>query len=115
MTKHSAAVCSTRPPRNNAAATADIGICQKAVDQRPKHEIDPAPRGRATIETYTVIYDRNNLPGTGVVIGIEENGKRFAAFTPSDPSLFSAMTREDFCGVTGTVVSKDKINTFTPD
>lgn len=115
MTKHSAAVCSTTPPKDNAAATADVSVCQKAVDLRPKHQIDPRPDGRGTVETYTVIYDRNNLPGKGVVIGKEENGKRFAAFTPPDPSLFSAMVTEDFCGTTGTVVSKDNVNTFTPD
>jgi acetyl-CoA C-acetyltransferase len=115
MTKHSAAVCSTRPPKANTAATADISSCQQAVDQRPKPEIDPTPSGRATIETCTVMYDRDNTPCHGVVIGREGNGKRFAAFTPSDPSLFSAMTREDFCGVAGTVASKDKVNIFTPD
>jgi acetyl-CoA C-acetyltransferase len=114
MTKHSAAVCATAPPKDNAAA-ADISVCQKAVDLRPKHEIDPEPSGRATVETCTVIYDRNNLPGKGVIIGKEENGKRFAAFTPSDPSLFSAMEKKDFCGITGTVVSRDKVNIFTPD
>jgi len=115
MTKHSAAVCTTRPPQDNAAATADVSVCQKAVDLRPKHQIDPRPEGRGTVETYTVIYDRNNLPGKGVVIGKEENGRRFAAYTPSDPSLFSAMVAEDFCGTTGTVVSQDNVNTFTPD
>lgn len=115
MTKHSAAVCSTRPPENNAAATADISLCQKAVDLRPKHKMDPRPSGRATVETYTVIYDRSNSPGKGVVIGKEENGKRFAAYTPPDQRLLSAMVGEDFCGVTGTVVSKDNVNTFTPD
>lgn len=115
MTKHSAAVCSTRSPKDNAAATADTRLCQREVDQRPKHEINPTPTGRATVETYTVIYDRDNKPGKGVVIGKEEHGKRFAAFTPSDPSLFSVMIREDFCGTTGTVVSRDKVNVFTPD
>ena len=115
MTKHSAVVCAARPPKDNAAATADISLCQKAVDLRPKQEMDPTPRGRATVETYTVIYDRNNLPGKGVIIGKEENRKRFAAYTPPDPSLFAAMTKEDFCGIKGTVVSKDKVNIFTPD
>ena len=115
MTKHSAAICSTRPLAENPAATADISICQKIVNQRPRHEIDPAPSGRATVETYTVIFDRNNLPDKGIVIGKKEDGKRFAAYTPSDPALFSAMMREDFCGVRGTVASCDKVNTFTPD
>jgi acetyl-CoA C-acetyltransferase len=115
MTKHSSAICSTRPLAENPAETADISICQKIVNQRPKHEIDPAPSGRATVETYTVIFDRNNLPDRGIVIGKKEDGKRFAAYTPADPALFSAMMRENFCGVRGTVVSNDKVNTFTPD
>ncbi len=115
MTKHSAAVCSTRPPQDNSAATADVSLCQKSVDLRPKPGINPEPKGRATVETYTVTYDRNNLPSTGIIIGKEENGKRFAAFTPTDPSLFSSMIKEDFCGIPGTVVSRDKVNTFTPD
>jgi acetyl-CoA C-acetyltransferase len=115
MTKHTAAICTTRPLADNSAATADISICQKAVNQRPKREIDPAPSGKAMVETYTVIFDRNNLPNKGIVIGKKEDGKRFVAYTPSDPALFSAIMKEDFCGVSGTVVSKDKINTFTPD
>lgn len=115
MTKHSAAVCSASPPKDNAAATADLSLCQKAVDQKPKHEIDPLPKGRAAVETYTVIYDRDNLPVKGIVIGKEEDGKRFAAYTPPDQSLFSAMIKEDFCGIKGTVVSKDKVNIFKPD
>ena len=115
MTKHTAAICTTRPLADNSAATADISLCQKTVNQRPKHEIDPTPSGRATVETYTVIFDRNNLPSKGIVIGKKEDGKRFVAYTPSDTALFSAMMREDFYGVNGNVVSKDKINTFTPD
>ncbi|MCX5849035.1 MAG: acetyl-CoA acetyltransferase [Deltaproteobacteria bacterium] len=115
MTKHSAAICTTRPLADSSAATADISQCQKAVDQRPKHKIDPTPSGRATVEAYTVVYDRNNSPNKGIVIGKKEDGKRFAAHTPPDPDLFSAMMREDFCGVGGKVVSTDKVNTFTPD
>lgn len=115
MTKHSAAVCSTRPTGDNAVAMADISHCQKAVDRRPKHEMDPTPEGPATVETYTVTYDRNNLPSTGIVIGKEKNGKRFAAFTPPDPALFSAMITQDFYGTRGRVTSKDKINIFIPD
>jgi len=114
MTKHTAAVCSTRPRDNDSVAMADISFCQKEVNQIPKEEVDPAPSGKAWVETYTVVYDRNNTPDRGMIIGKEENGKRFAAFTPSDSALFSAMTREDFCGVQGKVVSKDKINIFTP-
>jgi acetyl-CoA C-acetyltransferase len=115
MTKHSAAVFTTRPPQDNATATADTSLCQQTVDQRPRYEIDPQPSGRATVETYTVIYDRNNLPDKGVIIGKDEDGKRFAAFTPTDRSLFSTMIKEDFCGITGSVVSKDKVNIFTPE
>jgi len=94
---------------------ADISHCQKAVDRRPKHEMDPTPEGPATVETYTVTYDRNNLPSTGIVIGKEKNGRRFAAFTPPDPALFSAMITQDFYGTRGRVTSKDKINIFIPD
>jgi len=115
MTKHSAAVCSTKPVEDTAVATADFSLCQKAVDRRPGHKIEPLPSGRATVETYTVIYDRNNLPEKGVVIGQQDDGKRFAAHTPPDPSLFSAMISEDFCGIKGKVVAKDKVNIFTPD
>lgn len=114
MTKHSSAICSTRPLTENSAATADISLCQKEVNQRPKHEIDPVPSGKATVEAYTVIFDRNNMPDKGIVIGKKEDGKRFAAFTAADPALFSAM-RGDFCGVSGMVVSNNKVNTFIPD
>jgi len=115
MTKHSVAIYSANPPKDNAAATADISLCQKAVDARPRQEIDILPSGRATVETYTVIYDRSNMPRKGVVIGKSQSGKRFAAYTPFDHELFSAMTSQDFCGSTGTVVSQNNVNIFKPD
>ena len=115
MTKHSAAVCSTRPPADNSVVAADVHQCQQEVDRGPRNEIDPAPSGRATVETYTVVYDRHNAPAKGIVIGKTEEGKRFAAYTPPDPDLFAAMTAEGFCGVSGRVVSTDKVNTFTPE
>jgi len=115
MTKHSAAICSTKPAENNAAVIADLSLCQKAVDRGPRYKIESEPTGRATVETYTVIFDRNNIPEKGIVIGQQEDGKRFAAYTPSDPSLLAAMIRDDFCGTQGKVLSKNKINLFTPD
>jgi len=115
MTKHSAAVCSTHPPADNSAITADVHQCQQEVDRRPRNSIDPTPSGRPKVETYTVVYDRHNTPSKGIVIGKTEEGKRFAAYTPVDPDLLCAMVDQDFCDVSGRVVSADKVNTFTPE
>ncbi len=114
MTKHSTAVCSTEP-LHGPLNIINSSECQQHVDSLPARQINPEPSGPAVVDTYTVVYNRENEPQTGIVIGTTRDGRRFAAYTPADRDLLVSMTQEEFYGVKGTVISKEKVNTFTPD
>lgn len=61
--------------------------------------------GPATVETYTVVFDRQGEPAEGIVIGRLDGGQgpRFLANTPADRELLSAMCQEEFVGKAGRV------------
>lgn len=52
---------------------------QADLDRRPGPGIARRPNGPATVETFTVVYDRDGAPERGVVIGRLDEGGRFAA------------------------------------
>jgi acetyl-CoA C-acetyltransferase len=56
-------------------------------------ELDEAYLGDATIETYTVHYDREGSPRSGVIVGRTPAGKRTLALVPrSDAATISFLT-----------------------
>jgi acetyl-CoA C-acetyltransferase len=113
LTKHCAAVYSTAPVAGTPWRE-DFERCQREVDDRPMPETADDPTGIGSIETYTVTFDQRNEPDTGMIIGRTEDGRRFAAYTPKDPDLLAAMTREDFFDVPGTITQEGLVNTFKP-
>ena len=70
--------------------------------------------GEATVETYTVIFNREGEPEQGIVIGRlgDAAGARFFANTPPDRELMLAMTREEFVGARGRVRVEEGRNLF---
>lgn len=72
--------------------------------------------GEATVETYTVIFNRDGEPEQGIVIGRLDNGtrSRFFANTPPDRDLMLAITREEFIGRRGKVRTEGGRNVFEP-
>ncbi|MEW6077275.1 MAG: acetyl-CoA acetyltransferase [Thermodesulfobacteriota bacterium] len=113
LTKHCAAVYSTAPVVGTPWRE-DFDRCQRTVDDRLMPEAAEDPTGTGLIETYTVTFNQRNEPDSGIIIGRTEDGRRFAAFTPKDPDLLAAMTREDFFDVPGTVSQEGMVNTFKP-
>ena len=102
VTKHSAGVYSCRRPDgewNRADPKADQDQV-KAMDSPP---VTDEANGAATVETYTVVFDRDNQPELGIVIGRLSDGTRFVANTPQDTELLTSMTREEFVGRAGRV------------
>ena len=101
-TKHSAGVYSGRPPTGAWVRT------NPKVDQE-KVEADVSPaftveaNGEATVETYTVVFNRESEPESGIVFGRLGDGTRFLSNTPADAGLLTAMTREEFVGRRGRV------------
>ncbi|MCE3290930.1 MAG: acetyl-CoA acetyltransferase [Caulobacter sp.] len=115
LTKQSTGVYSTTPP-DRPFDRQDPKIIQAQIDALPHPEIVETPEGRGTIEAYTVIHDREAYRG-GVVIGRDEQGRRFVAVTPNDPAVLKSLETAEGVGRTG-VVSRHpdgKRNLFVPD
>ena len=83
----------------------------------PHPQVEEQPSGAATIETYTVLFDRDGTPTQGIVIGRTASDRRFIANTPPDRALLEPMTEQEMIGTRGHVAhdAASGINTFTPD
>jgi acetyl-CoA C-acetyltransferase len=114
VTKHAAGVYSTDPPRN-VWLRPDPKTTQSTVDARPKPVVTDEPSGTATIETYTVTFNRDGAPEQGIIIGRDAQDRRFIANTPPERRLLETMTKEPTIGTKGTVTSANGANTFKPD
>lgn len=112
VTKHAAGVYSTDPPRK-AWERRDPKAVQAVVDGRPKVEVVEEPEGEATIETYTVVFDREGAPERGIVLGRVPDGRRFIANTPTERRLLEEMTKRDVIGERGTARRDGDVNVFT--
>jgi acetyl-CoA C-acetyltransferase len=102
LTKHAVGIygseAPTRPRRRRPPRE-----YQGEIDAMPHPVVEEAPAGEASIETYTVVHDRDGTPETGLVVGRLDSGRRFWANTPADVDLLTAMERDEFIGRRGTV------------
>lgn len=128
-TKHSACVYGARPPSGEWRRTPPSAD-QQTLDEMESPPFEEQADGPATVETYTVTFNRDGEPEQGIIIGrlrvdeeqgtwnkeqgIEFSGARFFANTPPDRELMLAMTREEFVGTRGRVRSQDGRNVFQP-
>ncbi|HEV2651626.1 MAG TPA: acetyl-CoA acetyltransferase [Rhizomicrobium sp.] len=110
VTKHSAGIYSTKPVEG-AWKREDPKSYQKDIDAMAHPQVVEAPSGRGKIETYTVVLDRRGKR-FGIVIGRDENDRRFLAHSPDDEATLDRMTREDMLGATGTVRAGEPVNVF---
>ena len=72
-----------------------------------------AANGSATVETYTVMHDRQG-PTYAILFGRLGDGRRFIANTPADPGLLQDMVDRDLIGAKGRVSHDNGINLFAP-
>ncbi len=90
VTKHHAIVLATTP-RSGEYPLADP--LPREIEEVAPPPIEERPEGVATIETYTVEYNRAGQPERGYIIGRLASGARFAANTPeSDMDTFTLLT-----------------------
>ncbi len=114
VTKHSVGIYSTEAPQRVWQRT-DPKIDQAQVDAGPKPAFADAPSGAATVETYTVLFDRDGAPERGIVIGRLADKRRFIANTPTDSRTLESMTKREMVGTAGSVEPTDSgTNLFTP-
>jgi acetyl-CoA C-acetyltransferase len=112
VTKHAAGVYSTEAPKKTWER-ANAKAVQAVVDARQKVEVADEPEGAATIETYTVIFDRDGAPERGIVLGRLGDGRRFISNTPAERRLLEGMTKRDVIGEQGAVRREGDINVFS--
>ena len=87
---------------------------QAEIDKMHSPSFTETPAGEATIETYTVCFNRG-IPERGIVIGrLQSSGQRFVANTPAHGEVLQAMVETEQIGRPGTVASNEGINTFIP-
>jgi acetyl-CoA C-acetyltransferase len=116
ITKHSVGIYSTEPPRRAWART-DPKIDQKVIDAKPKPEFVEEPSGKASVETYTVMHNRDGAPESAIVVGRDGENRRFLANTPGDRSTLEGILKREFVGTNGSVsrAASGDTNVFVPD
>jgi len=116
--KHAAGIYSTAPTIDRWRREAPSSY-QKQIDEQLHPGMTETPQGSGIVETYTVVYGRDNNPERGIVIGrlgdgSDPDAQRFFANTPPDKELLETMTRSDFIGEQGKVAQNEGINIFSP-
>jgi len=114
VSKHSATILSTTPPRAPRPVSGLVGDLPTA---RMRTEPVPITRqsGRGVLDSYTVEHDRTGAPVKGVVVGRFDDGSRFVAATPSDEEFLAQFEAEERVGTTGEVRDAGPVLTFNPD
>ena len=113
LSKHATGIYSTVPisgkwQRPSPAAD------QAGIDAMASPESTECPDGPATVETYTVCFDRGG-PRRGIVIGRQDSdGRRFVANTSGDEAMLARIIAEDQMGQPGSVSSTQHGNVFVP-
>jgi acetyl-CoA C-acetyltransferase len=116
LTKHAASVVASAP-REEGASTGGAwpGPERPEPPAPPAEAAATAPAaGPATLETYTVVFDREGAPARGIVLGRTEAGRRFLANTPEDRDLLEAFVAREEVGRPGTVTTASTRNLFDP-
>jgi acetyl-CoA C-acetyltransferase len=115
LTKQSTGVYSTTPPEG-AWERQDPAVIQRQIDALPHPGVVERPEGRAVIETYTVVHNREGYR-LGIVIGRDADGRRFVAETPRDEATLKGLEAVESIGRPGTVGPSPESdrNRFVPD
>ncbi len=110
LTKHSIGVYSTEPGSHSWNAV-DSNMLQEQVDQAPRRKLASTAEGPATIESYTVSFDRNG-PTKGFVIGLNDRQERIIANVAAGTDTLSRLIEDELIGARGAVSSVGGTNQF---
>ena len=100
--KHAVNIFSTDPARI-AAADGETPHVELPAEELSGPEIAEAPEGPATIETYTVAFDRENHPQTSRLIVRLDDGRRTVAHGEQTPAAFARLIEGEGVGLRGLV------------
>jgi acetyl-CoA C-acetyltransferase len=93
VTKHAVGLYSTTPPPSGFRHARP----QDEVDKLPRREPAAEHEGPVTIDSYTVMHERDGSPALGLVACLLPDARR-AWGNVREPGLMKAMTLEEFCG-----------------
>lgn len=115
LTKQSTGVYSTRRP-DKPFERQDPSVIQARIDALDHPAVIEQPNGRGKIETYTVVHGREGYL-MGIVVGRDEEGRRFVAQIPPDAAVLSTLETSEGVGRMGVVKRSDDgaKNIFIPD
>ena len=108
MTKHSLGLYATEPGEP-LAAFIDSDPLQAAIESGPRVAVAADASGPATVETWTVAFDRNG-PRQGILVARNADGERLVANTADDAASLEALLTEDPIGHSGRVRVEDGRN-----
>ena len=113
ITKHSMGIYSTTPPSKTWQRT-DPATYQAEILAQRGPSFCAQPAGKASVETYTVIHNREG-PERAIIIGRLEDQRRFLAETTTDTNTLEALMNECTIGSSGRVRQHKQRNLFEPD
>jgi acetyl-CoA C-acetyltransferase len=115
LTKQSTGVYSAKPPAAPFERE-DPAVIQSRIDALDHPPVIELPEGPATIETYTVVHARQGYR-MGILIGRDQEGRRFVANTPRDEATLAAMEASEQIGRRGRVrrAEDGRRNLFVPE
>jgi len=105
LTKHAVGVYGSAPPGRPWARPSPKER-QLMIDALPHPEFVRETTGRGTVETYTVLHDREGAPSEGIIVVRCEDGRRTLALMEASPDVFGAFEAEDLVGAPGLLSSR---------
>lgn len=113
LSKHATGIYSATPTQGPWRREAPASY-QAEIDSLESPIFTETPSGSATVETYTVCFNKG-VAERGIVIGrLAGNGQRFVANTPNDAATLQSMVEQEYLGKAGQVSSTQGMNMFTP-
>ena len=111
VTKHALGIYSNTRP-TSPFSYADPSELNRQIDALKHPMMEESPDGSATVETYTVMFDRDGQPARGLILGSLARGKRFVAYTRDDRDTLDQIVSQDPIGRSGRVSCGSKTNLF---
>jgi acetyl-CoA C-acetyltransferase len=101
-TKH--AVCAlANDPRRVAASDGRATAVELPPAEKNGPPLVDRPSGKASVESYTVLFDRANQPTHSIFLLRLADGRRSLALGPTTPDAIARVTTREGVGITGTV------------
>jgi acetyl-CoA C-acetyltransferase len=111
ITKHAVGIYGAEPPPNGWRRAEPYDDAAAPATDAPA--LAETPSGAGTIETYTVMHERDGTPVRGLVIGrLAADGRRFLANTPPDREVLEGLMGTEGVGRRGHVCTVDGTNRF---